>query len=152
MVRVLWTFIAINSAIGLFIRISNMASSYGEHLGPEIFYILISFYRETYVYPMILLLFGGFASYLVLKYLYYSGYAPIFIVNLTKQPITININKRRIGIANPGKKIRNNRVLISYDKYSIEAINTEGIVTYSKEFSLDDLDTIDWKIIIKSEE
>ena len=49
----------------------------------------------------------------------------------------------------PGSETENKKVLSIYNTYLIEATDTEGIVTYSKEFNLDDLDMLDWKVIIK---
>jgi len=82
-----------------------------------------------------------------LKLLYYLFYAPILVTNQFTQPVTIFILGRRVGIVSPGHTIRNNRVFPKYDSYLIEARDATGII-YSNEFDKEELDRIDWKVIV----
>jgi hypothetical protein len=112
-------------------------------------------YRDD-IYPVLLFGFMSFSLYVVyvalIKEGYYGAYAPIVVTNMTEGPLTIFIDGRRIGVANPGKRRRNNRALKSRDKYLVEAKDANGNAVLSKEFQSAELDELGWKIVVGTRE
>ena len=79
------------------------------------------------------------------------GYT-VSVINNTNQSITVFFGEHpgsymtRLGNIEPSKEIR--QETIYYDRYSIEAKNTQGEVVYSKEFTFEEMEEMDWKVVI----
>lgn len=75
--------------------------------------------------------------------------APILLYNNTERTLKVYISGRPIGDLEPGGKLKNRFVSGSSERYLIEARDDSGNIIYSKEFSLDELDTAGWKVTIE---
>ena len=123
---------------------------------------VVEFYKRNIFGPL-LLLWALFLIYAFVKAQRHDPLIPIIATNLTKHYLSLYIQKQHIGIVNPRKRIRNNRVspwpdkylhdvLLRdkhlYDVYPIEAEDKDGTTVYSKEFSLGELDQLNWNVVI----
>ena len=74
------------------------------------------------------------------------------VLNQTEQDVTIFVtvhpagHTTRIGSVEPGKEITFKGIY--YDKYLYEAKNAQGEVIYSKEFTIDEMQEMEWKVVI----
>lgn len=74
--------------------------------------------------------------------------APIKIYNETTENLTIFINDEHLGEVIPEGEIKNDFVIIEA-RFKIEAKNSSGEILYSKEFIIEEMVDMDWKIVIK---
>ena len=134
-VSLVWMLFAINSAIILALYISPVGSGAIAEL--------YSVYKQVFLW-----LACSLFIYRMLYNAYYVAYAPIFVANSTKCQLHVYILGRRIGLAKPGRRIPNNRVLPKYERYLIEAKTADGNVVFSRALNKQDLDDVDWRVTI----
>ena len=73
--------------------------------------------------------------------------APIKVQNNTEETLSIFINGERIGDVASGEEIKN-KLIWTNVRFVIEARNNEGNTLYKKEYTIEDMEKIDWKVII----
>jgi hypothetical protein len=73
--------------------------------------------------------------------------APIKVHNDTEETLTVFIDGVRIGEVASGEEIKNDMVWIT-TRFVIEARNSQGHTIYKEKITLDDMEKIDWKVII----
>ena len=73
--------------------------------------------------------------------------APIKVQNNTEETLTIFINNDKVGNIASGEEIKNKRISITV-RFMIEARNSHGQTIYKERLSLDDMESMDWKVII----
>jgi hypothetical protein len=77
--------------------------------------------------------------------------APIRLKNETEKILKVFIRGNFISTVQPGTEVENKKVPPIYDVYLIKAKDESGNLFYFKEFNLDELDALDWKIVIDME-
>lgn len=77
--------------------------------------------------------------------------APIRVKNETEKILKVFIRGAFINEAQPGTEIENKKVPSIYNDYVIKAKDESGNLFYFKEFNLDELDALDWKVTIERE-
>jgi hypothetical protein len=77
--------------------------------------------------------------------------APIRLKNETETILKVFIRGAFISEMHPGKEIENKKVPSIYNAYVVKANDESGNLFYFKEFNLDELDTLDWKVVIERE-
>jgi len=89
--------------------------------------------------------------FLVVRLQVTKNIVPIRLKNETEKILKVYIRGTLIKEVQPGKEIENKKVLSMYNSYLIEAGDDSGNIFYSKEFNLDELDALDWKVTIEGE-
>ena len=105
------------------------------------------------MYKYRIMLFRVIVLLLILNVLLIGGaacelLAPIQIENKTSETLTIYIDEYLIGDVKPNDKIKNDMVFAGQDWYLIEAYDAQGNVVYSHKFSDEEIEKIDWKVVI----
>ena len=107
-------------------------------------------YAEYVFLSLVAVLLCCFFAWGIISFVQWSSLnvAPIILYNTTEKPLKVYIAGRLLGDLKPLGKLRNNLVTGSFEQYKIEVRDNSDNVVYAKEFSLDDLDTTDWKVTI----
>ena len=79
------------------------------------------------------------------------GIAPIRLKNETEKILKVFIRGNFVSTVQPGMEVENKRVPSMYDAYVVKAKDESGNLFYFKEFNLDELDALGWKVVIDRE-
>jgi hypothetical protein len=116
--------------------------------------IVLNWALLPYVFIPLFILLGvpGLAwMIIVFRLLGAKDIAPIRLKNGTEKILKVFVRGAFISEVQPGTEVENKKVPSIYNDYVIKANDESGNLFYFKEFNLDELDALDWKVTIEGE-